>query len=52
LAWLLPAYWLEFRGQDTFVYVWLHGIALFCANVAVLTRFIRAYKPLESDKLK
>jgi len=52
LAWLLPAYWLEFRGQDTFVYVWLQGIALFCANVAVLTRFIRAYKPLESDKLK
>lgn len=52
LAWLLPAYWLEFRGQDTFLYVWLQGIAFFCANVAILTRFIRAYKPLESDKLK
>ena len=52
LAWLLPAYWLEFRGQDTFVYVWLQGIALFCANVAVLTRFVRAYKPLVSDKLE
>jgi phosphatidylinositol glycan class M len=52
LAWLLPAYWLEFRGQDTFVYVWLQGIALFCANVAVLTRFIQAYKPLETDKMK
>lgn len=52
LAWLLPAYWLEFRGQDTFLYVWLQGIALFCANIAVLTRFIRAYQPLEMDKLK
>lgn len=52
LAWLLPAYWLEFRGQDTFLYVWLQGIALFCANVAVLARFIRAYQPLAVDKLK
>jgi hypothetical protein len=25
---------------------------LFCANVAVLTRFIQAYKPLETDKMK
>lgn len=52
LAWLLPAYWLEFRGQDTFVYIWLQGIALFCANVAVLGRFIRAYQPLKIEKLK
>ncbi|XP_069677549.1 GPI mannosyltransferase 1 [Periplaneta americana] len=51
LAWLLPAYWLEFRGQDTFVYVWLQSIALFCANVAVLTRFIQAYQPLKAVKL-
>lgn len=52
LAWLLPAYWLEFRGQDTFVYLWLQGIALFCANVAVLGRFIRAYQPMKIEKLK
>lgn len=52
LAWLLPAYWLEFRGQDTFVYVWLQGIAFFCANMAVLGRIIRAYQPLKIEKLK
>ena len=52
LAWLLPAYWLEFRGQDTFIYVWLQGIALFCANVAVLARLIRAYRPVDMKKLK
>jgi phosphatidylinositol glycan class M len=52
LAWLLPAYWLEFQGQDTFVYVWLQSIALFCSNVVVLARFIRAYRPLEIEKMK
>ncbi|PSN40336.1 GPI mannosyltransferase 1 [Blattella germanica] len=52
LAWLLPAYWLEFRGQDTFVYIWLQSIALFCANVAVLARLIRAYHPVEEKKVK
>ncbi|KAG8269293.1 GPI mannosyltransferase 1-like [Homalodisca vitripennis] len=45
LAWLLPAYWLEFRGRNTFLYVWLQGIAFFCANMAVLARLIRAYRP-------
>lgn len=46
LAWLLPAYWLEFRGEDTFVYIWLQGIAFFCANITLLARLIQAYKPI------
>lgn len=45
LAWLLPAYWLEFRGEDTFVYIWLQGIAFFCANMTLLARLIQAYDP-------
>lgn len=47
LAWLLPAYWLEFRGEDTFVYIWLQGIAFFCANMTLLARLIEAYKPIQ-----
>lgn len=45
LAWLLPAYWLEFRGRNTFLYIWLQGVAFFCANMAVLARLIRSYQP-------
>lgn len=56
LAWLLPAYWLEFRGEDTFVYIWLQGIAFFCANMTLLARLIEAYKPMQEvarkDKVK
>lgn len=43
IAWLLPAYWLEFRGRDTFFNVWLQGIAFFCANIAILARLIGVY---------
>jgi len=50
LAWLLPAYWLEFRGRNTFLYVWLQGIAFFCANMAVLARLIRSYKPRAKEE--
>ncbi|KAK3912709.1 GPI mannosyltransferase 1 [Frankliniella fusca] len=45
VAWLLPAYWLEFRGEDTFVYIWLQGIAFFCANMTLLARLIQSYNP-------
>lgn len=47
LAWLLPAYWLEFKGRDTFLYIWLQGIAFFCANMAALNRIIQAYTPTD-----
>nr|CAD7450488.1 unnamed protein product [Timema bartmani] len=52
LAWLLPAYWLEFRGRDTFIFVWLQGVAFFSANVAVLAQLIRAYKYHERENKK
>jgi len=45
LSWLLPAYSLEYRGHDAFLYIWLQGIAFFCANVTILARLIRVYKP-------
>lgn len=50
LAWLLPAYWLEFRGRNTFLYVWLQGVTFFCANMAVLARLIRSYKPRSKEE--
>lgn len=43
LAWLVPAYLLEFRGRDTFLYIWFQGIGIFCANLAVLVRLIKGY---------
>lgn len=47
LAWLVPAYLLEFRGRNTFVFIWLQGIGFFCANLAVLVKLIRGYRTKE-----
>lgn len=43
IAWLVPAYLLEFRGRNTFFFIWLQSIGVFCANLAVLGRLVRAY---------
>jgi len=45
IAWLLPAYFLEFEGRNAFMYVWLESIAFFCANVGILVQVIKNYKP-------
>lgn len=45
LTWLLPAYLLEFRGENTFLYIWIQGITFFCVNMAVLASLIRSYQP-------
>ncbi|XP_045463979.1 GPI mannosyltransferase 1 [Harmonia axyridis] len=50
-AWLLPAYFLEFKGQNTFFYVWLQGLAFFCANIAFLGRLLMYHKPYNLDVL-
>ena len=48
-AWLLPAYYLEFEGRNTYMYVWLESIAFFCANIGILVQIIKSYnKPLEN----
>ncbi|XP_044767029.1 GPI mannosyltransferase 1 [Coccinella septempunctata] len=44
-AWLLPAYLLEFKGQNTFIFIWLQSVAFFCANIAILGRLIMHHKP-------
>jgi len=44
LAWLLPAYLLEFKGRNTFLYIWIQGLVFFWANVTVLSTLIRNYQ--------
>lgn len=43
LAWLLPAYLLEFLGRNTFLFIWLQGVSFFCANMAVLGRLVKCF---------
>lgn len=39
-GWLLPAYFLEFKGWNTFEFIWLQGILFFSANIYILQRLI------------
>ena len=38
-SWLLPAYFLEFKGYNTFQFIWIESMAFFCANVGILSKF-------------
>lgn len=49
-AWLLPAYYLEFQGQNTFILIWIQSVSLFCANIAILGRMIMYFMPVEKPK--
>ncbi|XP_066151487.1 GPI mannosyltransferase 1 [Euwallacea fornicatus] len=42
-AWLLPAYLLEFKGEDTFIHIWFQGVSLFCAHIGILGRLIKSF---------
>ncbi|XP_018579409.1 GPI mannosyltransferase 1 [Anoplophora glabripennis] len=46
-AWLLPAYLLEFHGQNTFLFIWIQSVSFFCANIAVLGRLIMYFMPVK-----
>lgn len=39
-GWLLPAYFLEFKGWNTFDFIWLQGILFFSANIYILQRLV------------
>jgi phosphatidylinositol glycan class M len=43
-SWLLPAYFLEFKGYNTFFFIWVESLAFFAANVGLLSKFVRMYK--------
>ncbi|XP_076303928.1 GPI alpha-1,4-mannosyltransferase I, catalytic subunit-like [Lasioglossum baleicum] len=42
--WLLAAYLLEFRGLNTFTYIWLSGLLFFLVNTKILKDVIAYYK--------
>ncbi|RZC40764.1 GPI mannosyltransferase 1 [Asbolus verrucosus] len=46
-AWLLPAYFLEFHGQNTFLFIWIQSVSFFCANIAILGRLIMYFMPVK-----
>lgn len=49
-VWLLPAYLLEFQGENTFLFIWTQGVSFFCANIAILGRLIMYFQPSIKDK--
>lgn len=48
IAWLLPAYFLEFQGHNTFMFIWIQSVSFFCANMAILGRIIRCFMPIKN----
>lgn len=50
IAWLLPAYFVEFQGQNTFFLIWLQSVSLFCAHIAILGRLIKYHITISSHE--
>ncbi|XP_030750319.1 GPI mannosyltransferase 1 [Sitophilus oryzae] len=42
-TWLLPAYLLEFEGKNTFIYIWVQSISLFCTHVIILGHLLQNF---------
>lgn len=42
--WLLAAYLLEFKGLNTFTYIWIASLFLFVANIKIVNDIITYYK--------
>lgn len=50
LLWLLPAYLLEFSGKNTFWFIWMQSVSVFCANIVVLGKLVQNFMPLEYER--
>ena len=40
---MLPAYYLEFEGMNSFIWIWVAGILFFLINIAVIAAIIDSY---------
>ena len=51
-SWLLPAYFLEFKGYNTFQFIWIESLAFFAANIGILSKLVRKYRELQAILLQ
>lgn len=51
-VWLFAAYLLEFKGLDSFVYIWIAGILFFVVNIKVLIDVMNSYEMIDVEKNK
>lgn len=42
-GWLLPAYLLEFKGWNTFEFIWIQSIVFFFSNILILQMLVTNY---------
>jgi len=49
-VWLTSAYFLEFEGMNTFLFVWAASVIFFIVNISMLTQLIWHYKKVPIKK--